>query len=112
MTCTAVVPPPPHLERIVRQVVDCCRPEKIVLFGSFAAGTATGDSDIDLLVIKETSELPARVAADIAAAIDHPFPIDIVVYRPLEFAAAVARKSVFASHVETSGKVLYEAGNS
>ena len=45
-----------ELKKIVRQVVDAYRPEKIILFGSYAYGRPDADSDLDLLIIKKTSE--------------------------------------------------------
>ena len=44
---------PQVLEEIVRRIVTCAHPEKIILFGSGARGEMSPDSDIDLLVIKE-----------------------------------------------------------
>ena len=47
------------VERLVREY----DPDRIILFGSRALGTATEDSDIDLLVVKETaSRFPMRLA--------------------------------------------------
>jgi predicted nucleotidyltransferase len=43
---------PEQIERTVRSIVDAADPERIVLFGSFARGDATEDSDLDLLVIE------------------------------------------------------------
>ena len=39
------------LARIVRNIVESVAPEKIILFGSYAYGNATDDSDLDILVI-------------------------------------------------------------
>ena len=44
---------PQVLKEIVRRIVTCAHPEKIILFGSGARGEMSHDSDIDLLVIKE-----------------------------------------------------------
>ena len=99
------------IQTIVRQIVDRFTPQKIILFGSYAYGERSDDSDVDILVIKDTEETPPRFAAKIAAAIDHPFPIDIVVWRPAEFAASLARKGNFATQVALHGLTLYETGN-
>jgi hypothetical protein len=64
---------------------------------------------VDLLVIMETDEQPLHAAAHIAAAIDHPFPLDILVFTPATFEASLERKGVFATEVATKGVVLYEA---
>jgi len=106
--------PPAILEGIrsvAQQVVEQFHPRKVILFGSYAYGQPTEDSDVDLLVVMDTDEPPLHVAAKIAATIEHPFPLDIVVRTPTEFAAAVQRKGVFATEVATKGITLYEAGN-
>ena len=49
---------------MVNAVVDCCTPERVVLFGSRARGDAKPDSDVDLLVIEREpfAEGRSRVA--------------------------------------------------
>jgi uncharacterized protein len=97
------------IREIVQQIVERFRPEKVILFGSYAHGTPTPESDVDLLVVMETSEQTLHAAARISAAIDHPFPLDILVFRPSELKASLARKGVFVTEVTTKGIVLHEA---
>ncbi|MBI4641521.1 MAG: nucleotidyltransferase domain-containing protein [Candidatus Tectomicrobia bacterium] len=97
------------IQKIVQQIVDYFHPQKVILFGSYAYGNPTKDSDVDLLVMLETDEKPLHVAARIAAAIDHPFALDILVFRPSELKASLERKGIFATEVITKGIVLYEA---
>jgi uncharacterized protein len=99
------------IRNVTRQIVQQFHPQKVILFGSYAYGQATEDSDVDLLVVMDTDESPLHVAAKIAAAIEYPFPLDIVVRTPVEFASAVHRKGVFATEVATKGITLYEAGD-
>ena len=99
------------IRRVTRQIVHQFHPQKVVLFGSYAYGQPTEDSDVDLLVVMDIEEPPLHAAAKIAATIEHPFPLDIVVRAPAEFAAAVQRKGVFATEVATKGVTLYEAGD-
>ena len=96
---------------VTRQIVHQFHPQKVILFGSYAYGQPTEDSDVDLLVVTDTDEPPLHVASHIAATIEHPLPLDIVVHTPAEFAAAVQRKGVFATEVATKGVTLYEAGD-
>ncbi|MBI3797440.1 MAG: nucleotidyltransferase domain-containing protein [Deltaproteobacteria bacterium] len=106
--------PPAILEgirRVTQQVVEQFHPQKVILFGSYAYGQPTEDSDVDLLVVMDIDEPPLHMAAKIAATIEHPFPLDIVVRTSAEFAAAVQRQGVFATEVATKGVTLYEAGN-
>jgi len=88
------------IQNVTRQIVQQFHPQKVILFGSYAYGQPTEDSDVALLVVMDTDESPLHVAAKIAAAIEHPFPLDIVVRTPIEFASAVHRRGVFAHDLE------------
>jgi predicted nucleotidyltransferase len=99
------------IRNVTRQIVQQFHPQKVILFGSYAYGQPTEDSDVDLLVVMDTDESPLHAAAKIAAAVEHPFPLDIVVRPPVEFASAVHRRGVFATEVATKGITLYEAGD-
>ena len=46
-----------QIDDIVRILVNECHPEQIILFGSYALGTAKEDSDLDLAIVK-SSDLP------------------------------------------------------
>lgn len=99
------------IQQIVNQIVSRFHPQRVILFGSYALGNPTEDSDVDLLVVMETDEPLLHVAANIAAAIDHPFPLDIIVSTPSKIEASLSRQGVFASQVMMEGIVLYEARN-
>ncbi len=99
------------IRKISGQIVSQFKPYQVILFGSYATGTPTPDSDVDLLVVMEDAKKPLHLAAQISAAVDHPFPLDILVYRKADFMDAVARKAVFSSMLKKTGVVLYEAGN-
>lgn len=44
------------IQEIKNRIVSGVHPEKIILFGSYAYGTPTKDSDVDLLVIMPSDE--------------------------------------------------------
>ena len=46
------------LQQIIRRLIEGYQPQRIILFGSLAYGEPDEDSDIDLLVVKETTESP------------------------------------------------------
>ena len=97
------------LDEIVRRIVTSLRPEKIVLFGSYGYGKPTDDSDVDLLVIMETSGRPAdRYLAVSRLLRPRPFPLDILVKTPTEIAQALEKKDFFIREIVTRGRVLYE----
>lgn len=103
------IPVPEALRAVVREIVVRFHPRKVILFGSYAAGVPTVDSDVDLLVVMESEDNPLHTAAGISAAVDHPFPLDILVRTPEEFQASLERGGSFAKELAARGVVLYEA---
>ena len=97
------------IREIAQQIVERFRPQKVILFGSYAQGKPTEDSDVDLLVILKTDEKPVHTAARISASIDHPFPLDVLVMGPEEFEDTKAVVGGLAYPAYHWGKVLYEA---
>jgi len=95
------------IRRFARQVVERFRPDKIILFGSYAYGTPHDDSDVDILVV-----MPARsqlvMAARIEIAVDPPFPLDLIVRTPKQMKWRLEEHESFLTEVTTKGKVLYE----
>jgi len=98
-----------RLNEIVRRIVRGVRPEKIILFGSYAYGSPTADSDVDLLVIMETSDRPAdRYLAVSRLLRPRPFPLDILVKTPTEISQALEKGDFFIREIVTKGQTLYE----
>lgn len=98
------------LAEIVRRVADVARPARIVLFGSAAEGTMTPDSDIDLLVIRDGPEDPARDGIRIRAALaGMPYPFDVFVMSTVEFEEGRNVIGGLAYPANKYGRVIYEA---
>ena len=57
------------LRELVQAIVAAVRPEKVILFGSWATGTARPDSDIDLFIQVPSGQDTAKVSALAYAAI-------------------------------------------
>ena len=97
------------LEEGVARLVRELEPERIVLFGSWARGTATRRSDIDLCVIWKTDLSPLdRIGKVLVLLKDAPRPIEAVVYTPEELVRM--EESPFIRRIVKEGKVLYERG--
>ena len=97
------------LEEITRKIVDHFAPEKIVLFGSRSTESPRTDSDVDLLVIMETSESPIQRAIEVKRASRPRFvSMDVLVKTPQEVEARLERGSFFLRQILEHGKVLYE----
>lgn len=101
----------PDIETIVNQIVERFSPQKILLFGSWAYGEPTFESDVDLLVVMETEESSLHTAARISETIGHPVPLDIIVRSPEEFASQLAERSQFECRIHRDGISLYEAAD-
>lgn len=83
------------------------QPEKIILFGSFAWGEPGPNSDVDLLVVKET-ENTRQLAREIDGFLfPRPFPIDLMVYHPNQIKRRQQMHDFFIEEILHKGKVLY-----
>jgi predicted nucleotidyltransferase len=98
------------LPRAVKRIADELAPEKIILFGSYAYGTPTPDSDVDLLVIMRTRQKTKDRYLTVGRLLrPRQFPVDIIVKTPKEVEQALKNKrNFFIRDIVTRGKVLYE----
>jgi predicted nucleotidyltransferase len=100
-----------EIQRVVQQIAAQFRPQKVILFGSYAGGTPTRDSDVDLLVTMETPLPNVEQAVAIRRAVDFPFPTDLLVRTPQQVAERLELGDVFIREVLAKGIVLYEAAD-
>jgi predicted nucleotidyltransferase len=89
---------------------------KIILFGSYARGTATKDSDIDLVVILDSDEMSQlfkdrmarrRPVSRSLLEINRQYSMDIIVYTKAEFNYLKNREDFFVQEIEETGKKIY-----
>jgi uncharacterized protein len=106
----------PHIvERIKKEM-----PSKIILFGSYAYGEVTEDSDIDILVVTNDEQMPEnyaekskiylRIARSISD-IQKQFPIDLIVHTKAMHKKFIETDSLFSRELLLKGKVMYEENN-
>ena len=98
-----------YIKDLCEQIVRVANPEKIILFGSYAYGKPTEDSDIDLLVIMPFEGHPAYQAVKIRMQIKSPMALDLLVRTPEFVAKRIEMGDFFMQDVMAEGKVLYEA---
>lgn len=98
-----------RIQDMVRRIVDHFHPEKIILFGSHARGTAGPDSDVDLMVVMDTREPKREVGLRIRVAL-HGMGVakDIVVVTPAEIERYRDLVGTLIRPALREGKVLYE----
>jgi len=92
-------------------------PYRIILFGSHATGTATEDSDIDMVVILDNNDVAKtyRERAEkkliinrLVRDINYRVALDILVYSREEYKIVKDSGNYFIDEIEKTGKVLYE----
>jgi predicted nucleotidyltransferase len=99
------------LERIVQRLIEHYHPQQIILFGSLAYGNPNEDSDIDLLIIKDTTETPLERRVRVRRLVSDPerrIPFSPLVLTPAELQTRLALGDPFYREILGQGKVLYE----
>jgi HEPN domain-containing protein/predicted nucleotidyltransferase len=94
----------PITEKLIREY----DPDRIILFGSYGREESDAESDIDLLIIKETPEEPLKRQMEVERILaDRIVPLDILVYTPEEVRLLYRIGSPFMEEVMRKGKVLF-----
>ncbi|MBI5555957.1 MAG: nucleotidyltransferase domain-containing protein [Elusimicrobia bacterium] len=99
------------LERITEKIKVQYKPEKIILFGSYAYGKPTKDSDIDLFIIKNTKKRHCDRALEVRTILDREnrlVSLDLLVYTANETKRRLKMGDDFIGKIMTQGVILYE----
>jgi predicted nucleotidyltransferase len=95
-------------ERVIEMAKQKIVSDLIIVFGSVANGTANDDSDLDIIVVKESDENGfIRSARARVALKDSNIPIDITVYTPEEFKERLTNKYSLAYEAMTTGRIVH-----
>lgn len=97
------------LERIVAVLVKEYSPEKIILFGSLASGHVHEGSDLDLVIVKDTSQRPIDRQVEAYKLVKPEVGIDLFIYTAQEFEHLESIGFSLAKEIRANGKILYEA---
>ncbi len=100
-----------QIRKFAAEVARRFKPRKIILFGSYAYGRPTEDSDVDLLVIMSGRGRPQDKAIRIRRAVDADFPMDLIVRTPAEVRRRLSWGDSFLQEVVQKGVALYEAAH-
>lgn len=100
--------PQKAIDQVVKQIVEKFKPQKIILFGSYARGNPRPESDVDLLVVMDTKLKDVRQAIEICQQIEYRFGLDLIVHTPKYLAERVKKGDWFLRDVLKEGKVLYD----
>jgi len=97
-----------EIRSITRTIVREYKPEKIILFGSFAYGKPKASSDIDMLIVKKTKKRRIDRIKDVLYLINNNLPFEPIVYTPGEINERLTLGDFFLQTVMQKGKILYE----
>lgn len=96
------------IQEMANKIAQEFKPEKIILFGSYAWGEPHEDSDVDLFIVKDSSEKRIERARKARSAIwGMGVPVDILVYTPKEIRRRLEKGDFFIKDIIAKGKVLY-----
>lgn len=102
------------IDRLILKMVEKIRtkyePEKIILFGSYAHGKSTKDSDVDLFIIKNDPSLPLERSVEIRRILcqeNRKIALTVLVYTPREIEHRLSIGDDFVEEALTKGQVLY-----
>jgi len=110
-----------QLPKIIDQIVKDIKPynpEKIILFGSASRNEMRENSDLDLLVIKETKKSMVERMRDVRKLIykneyygdkeRFPGPVDVIVYTPTQIKRELKLGDFFIEEIVKQGRIVYE----
>jgi len=103
--------PQKAIDQVVEQIVEKFKPQRIILFGSYARGNPRPESDVDLLVVMDTPLKESKQSLEIRRHLDVMFGMDLIVHTPKRLKERVDMGDWFLRDVLKEGKVLYESSS-
>jgi predicted nucleotidyltransferase len=103
--------PQKAIDQVVKQIVEKFKPQKIILFGSYARGNPRPESDVDLLVVMDTPLKESKQSLEIRRHLNVMFGMDLIVHTPKRLKERVDMGDWFLRDVLNEGKVLYESSS-
>ena len=96
------------ISELANQIAAEFKPERIILFGSYASGTPTTGSDVDLLVILPFKERPFWMSLKILNRTNPSFPVDILARTSRDTRRRYRQGDPLVQDALDRGRVLYE----
>ena len=98
-----------EIKEFSRQIGEQFHAQRVILFGSYAQGEVTADSDVDLLVIGQFEGKSVDKSVEIRMKLRPHFPVDILIRTPEKVQQRIEMGDCFMQEIIDKGKVLYEA---
>jgi uncharacterized protein len=96
-----------QIKKFGRQIGEQFNAKRVILFGSYARGNITADSDVDLLVIGSFKGRGVDKSVEIRMKLRPKFPVDILVRTPEKVRQRIKMGDNFMREILEKGKVLY-----
>jgi len=103
-----------YLDAMTSMLAQALSPHRIVLFGSFARGDQNRASDVDLVIVADTTlSFCDRIgwALQAVEGVVPAMPVEPLVYTPDEWRRMEGEGSSFVQLLQGEGRVLYERGS-
>ena len=101
-----------EIEKVAARLGEEINASKVILFGSYARGQANENSDVDLMIVAESSLPRFKRSRELYRLFrPYPFGMDLVVYTPEEIEKGKKSPISFVSRVMREGKTVYVRGN-
>ena len=104
------MPTLPDIQHYCDKIAAAFKPQRIVLFGSYAYGKPTPDSDVDVLVVmKKARKLWMNTTQRIHEKVSAGFPVDVIVRDPDFLRDRLREGDTFLEEITSKGRVMYES---
>src|SRR4051794_17399549 len=98
-----------EIDAIVERILKRIRPQRVIIFGFYAKGTAAVGSDLDIFIIQETHLPMAERAHDLLTILSHSLiPIDVHIYTPEEVEEYGREPFSFVNSILKTGKAFFQ----
>jgi predicted nucleotidyltransferase len=98
-----------YIRKMCRRIAEEFKPEKIILFGSYAYGKPSKESDVDLLVVMPCEGGYFQQVRTIRRRLNLALPLDLLIYTPAEMQSRLETGDCFVREIVERGRVMYEA---
>ncbi len=100
-----------QIRELGRSIGEEFKAEKVILFGSYAYGRPSPESDVDLLVVMRFKGQSAWKSLEILDRLQPSFGVDLLVRTPGQLRRRLKWNDFFLQEIVQKGKVLYEAAH-
>lgn len=101
----------PEIQRYCDAIAAAFKPEKIILFGSYAYGKPTRDSDVDVMVVMPRKRYRRDLGWRIRMKVPADFPVDVLVEPDHKLRERIEDRECFILDITEKGRTMYEASH-